>query len=150
MALAHNFFSRPYFRFRTSPRTHRQSAAVSGSPPAETGGLAGPGWQVTADPRLTVTVTPAAGVVTVVLAGELDLVSRPVLAEQLELIGRDKPARIVFDLAGTLFADLGSTRLLVCGGSAAAGQPPVLRRPGPGVRRILQLTGLDAYCEIEG
>jgi anti-anti-sigma regulatory factor len=75
----------------------------------------------------------------------------PFLAEQLTLVSRDKPGRLVFDLAGTGFMDCGSARLVAGAGEwLPEGRRPVIRRPGPAVRRILELTGLDAYCEIEG
>jgi anti-anti-sigma regulatory factor len=53
-------------------------------------------------------------------------------------------------LARTDFIDCGSARLIAAAGrSLPEGQRPVIRRPGPGVRRIFELTGLDALCEIE-
>jgi anti-anti-sigma regulatory factor len=46
--------------------------------------------------------------------------------------------------------DCGSARLIVAAGRwLPGGGRPVIRRPRPGVRRILELTGLDAECEIE-
>ena len=128
---------------------------MSGSPCPETDGVPGrpdaAAGQAHRDQRITVQVEAVAGVVTVFIVGELDLVTMPVLAARLEQILRDEPAQIVFDLAGTAFADIGSARLLVrAGRSGTAGRPPVIRHPRPGVRRILLLTGLDGYCEIEG
>ena len=96
------------------------------------------------DGRVTVEVDARAGTTTVVIKGELDPVTIPYLAEQLALIPQDSAGRLVFDLAGTSFMDCGSARLI-----AAAGQRPVIRRPAPAVLRVLQLTGLDARCEIE-
>jgi anti-anti-sigma factor len=104
--------------------------------------------QTCPDPRLTVKVEVTAGTTTVFICGELDLVTMPVLSQQLAPILAGSPGRLVFDLTGTTFADLGSARLLARAGSP--GRPPVIRHPRPGVRRILELTGLDAYCEIEG
>jgi anti-anti-sigma factor len=100
------------------------------------------------DKQVTIKVNAAAGTTTVVISGELDLVTMPALARELELIRREHPGRLVFDLAGTVFADIGSVRLLVKAGPD--GSPPVLCHPRPGLRRILELTGLDAYCEIQG
>ena len=100
--------------------------------------------------RVTIKVETRQGVTTVVVNGELDLVTRPYLTAQLALATRDRPGRIVFDLGGTLFMDCGSARLIVDAGRwLPDGGRPVIRRPGPGVRRILELTGLDAHCEIE-
>jgi anti-anti-sigma factor len=101
--------------------------------------------------RVTIEVKADAGTVTVVISGELDLVTMPFLTEQLTLISRAKPGRLVFDLARTEFMDCGSARLIAGAGQwLPGGRRPVIRHPGPGVRRLLELTGLDAYCEIEG
>ena len=103
------------------------------------------------DGRVTIEVEARPGVTTIVVKGELDLVTMPFLATQLALAVRDRPSRLVFDLAGTHFVDCGSARLIANSGHWLPGSPrPVIRRPGPGVRRILELTGLDAQCEIEG
>jgi anti-anti-sigma factor len=101
--------------------------------------------------QVTIEVQARPGTTTVVVRGELDLVTMPFLAEQLELALRDKPGRLVFDLTGTYFMDCGSARLVAeAGQRLPAGRRPVILRPGPAVRRILELTGLDAHCEIEG
>jgi len=100
--------------------------------------------------RVTIEMDARPGTTTVVIKGELDLVTMPYLAEQLALASRDGPARIVFDLAGTSFLDCGSARLIVrAGQDPAGGRRPVIRRPGPAVLRVLELTGLDASCEID-
>ena len=101
--------------------------------------------------RVTITVQAAPAAATVAISGELDLVTMPLLAEQLALLARDGPERLVFDLTGTGFLDCGSARLIA--GTARwlpAGRRPVIRHPAPGVRRVFELTGLDACCEIEG
>jgi anti-anti-sigma factor len=91
---------------------------------------------------ITIEVERVPGAATVVVRGELDLVTMPLLADQLALISRDKPERLVFDLAGTSFIDCGSARLIAGAGRwLPPGRPPVIRRPSPGVRRVLELTG---------
>jgi anti-anti-sigma factor len=88
--------------------------------------------------------------VTVAIIGELDLTTRPVLAERLLPILGTKPRRLVLDMAGTDFMDCGSARLIASAGWwLPDGARLVVRRPSRPVRRVLELTGLDAYCEIE-
>jgi anti-anti-sigma factor len=100
--------------------------------------------------RVTIEVETGPGVTTIVVKGELDLVTMPYLATRLTLALRDRPGRLVFDLSETHFMDCGSARLIVGAGQRLpGGGRPVIRRPGSGVRRVLELTGLDAHCEIE-
>jgi anti-anti-sigma factor len=102
------------------------------------------------DGRVSIEVETRPGVTTIVVKGELDLVTMPYLAARLSLAIRDRPGRLIFDLSGTHFMDCGSARLIAGAGPwLPAGSRPVIRRPEPGVRRILELTGLDAHCEIE-
>src|SRR6476619_4589731 len=108
-------------------------------------------WQCPASAgRVTIEVEARPGVTTIVVKGELDLVTMPYLATRLTLALRDRPGRLVFDLGGTHFMDCGSARLIAGAGQRLPGDGrPVIRRPAPGVRRVLELTGLDARCEIE-
>ena len=100
--------------------------------------------------RVTIEVETGPEVTTIVIKGELDLVTMPYLATRLTLVLRDRPGRLVFDLSGTHFMDCGSARLIAAAGQRLpGGGRPVIRRPGPGVRRVLELTGLEAHCEIE-
>jgi anti-sigma B factor antagonist len=125
-------------RRRSSPAGARLMSGPDGS--------AGP----VQDGRITIEVEARPGVTTIVVKGELDLVTMPYLATRLTLALRDRPGRLVFDLSGTHFMDCGSARLIAGAGQRLpGGGRPVIRRPGPGVRRVLELTGLDAHCEIE-
>ena len=118
------------------------SAAHENGPPDS----AGPAH----DDRVTIEVEARPGVTTIIVKGELDLVTMPYLATRLARALRDRPSRLVFDLSGTQFMDCGSARLIAGAGQRLpGGGRPVIRRPAPGVRRVLQLTGLDAHCEIE-
>ena len=102
------------------------------------------------DGRVTIEVEARLRVTTIVVKGELDLVTMPYLAARLTLALRDRPGRLVFDLSGTQFMDCGSARLIAGAGQRLpGGGRPVIRRPAPGVRRVLELTGLAAHCEIE-
>ena len=116
------------------------------SPAARENGPPGPAQ----DDRVTIEVETRPGVTTIAVKGELDLVTMPYLAARLALAIRDRPGRLVFDLSGTHFMDCGSARLIVGAGQRLpGGGRPVIRRPGPGVLRVFELTGLDAHCEIE-
>jgi anti-anti-sigma factor len=102
------------------------------------------------DGRVTIEVEARQGTTTIAVSGELDLVTMPFLTAQLALAVLDRPGRLVFDLSGTRFIDCGSARLITGAGQwLPGGGRPVIRRPGPGVRRMLELTGLDVHCEIE-
>jgi anti-sigma B factor antagonist len=91
------------------------------------------------------------GTTIVFVSGELDLVTIPLLCEHLTPILRGGTRRLVVDLSRTEFIDCGSARLIAGTGRwLPPGQRPVIRRPRPCVRRVFHLTGLDAYCEIEG
>ena len=88
---------------------------------------------------------------TVVITGELDLTTRPLLAERLGQALLATPRRLVLDMAGAGFLDCGSARLIAGAGRfLPTGGRLVIRHPSPPVRRVLELTGFDADCEIEG
>jgi anti-anti-sigma factor len=100
--------------------------------------------------RVAIEVEVSPGTTTVFISGELDLATMPFVSEQLTLVLENRPERLVLDLTRTGFLDCGSARMIVAAGrSLPAGRRPVIRHPSPGVRRILELTGLDAHCEIE-
>jgi anti-anti-sigma factor len=87
---------------------------------------------------------------TVLISGELDLVTMAFLTEQLTLIARRAPRQIVFDLARASFMDCGSARLIAAAGQLLPDRPrPVIRHARPVVRRIFELSGLDSLCELE-
>ena len=88
--------------------------------------------------------------VTVVIAGELDLVTRPVLAEHLALVVQRRPRLLILDMSGVDFLDCGSARLIASAGRFLPdGSRLVIRRPSRAVRRVVGLTGFAAGCEIE-
>lgn len=90
------------------------------------------------------------GPVTVVISGELDLLAVPSLAEHLDQILASSPAHLVFDLSRVSFIDCATARLIAGTEASLPGdQRPVLRRAAPRVRRVFELTGLDACCELE-
>jgi len=91
------------------------------------------------------------GIATLVLAGELDLLTMPVLSERLMPILAAKPLHLVFDMARVTFADCASARLIACAGRyLPAARAPVIKDPVPAVRRIFEVAGLADRCEITG
>jgi anti-anti-sigma factor len=101
------------------------------------------------EPPLGIEVATTAGTTTVVISGELDLTTMPLLARQLALIMEDRPQRLIFDMSGVCFIDCAAARL-IAGTSRflPEGHRPVIRRPGLVVRKLLELTGLAAHCEV--
>jgi anti-sigma B factor antagonist len=99
---------------------------------------------------LLVEVKRSQDTVTVVITGELDLTSRPELTEQLSLILPVRPRHLVLDMSGVGFMDCGSARLIA---SVRQSVLPdgrlIIRRPSLVVRRVLELTGFDAECDID-
>lgn len=137
----------PLLRLRT--RTFpglllRQHALTAALPPRDTGADTRGG-------RVEITVELSPGTTTVFIRGQLDLVTMPLLAEHLTTVLAVRPRRLVIDLTRTGFLDCGSARLIATASqSLPPGQRVVLRRPAPGVRRVFELTGLDANCDMEG
>jgi anti-sigma B factor antagonist len=159
--------------FRALPRPvlvavpSRRAAQVSGPHEPVTGGMGQPDSQGTnpglaaisrPDPRtlprrgrVAIEVSAGRDATTVVIGGELDLVTAPVLDEQLRLAVANKPARLVLDMAGTDFMDCGCARLIAAARSALPAKADlIIRQPSRGVRRVLELTGLDVYCQTPG
>jgi anti-sigma B factor antagonist len=89
------------------------------------------------------------GTITVVLSGDLDIVNRSWLARHLAEAMKQQPRRLVFDMAEISFADSAALRLIVRAGQLLPdGGRAVIHHPPPVVRRALQITGLDAHCDL--
>jgi anti-anti-sigma factor len=94
--------------------------------------------------------TAIAGTVTVVLRGEFDMTSRDLLAGYLAQITRTAPRRLVFEMAQVAYLDVASARLIAGTGRwLPVGVKPVIRRPSPIVRRVLEVSGVDVLCDLE-
>ncbi len=95
-------------------------------------------------------VTFSGQTATVLISGELDLVTMAFLTEQLRLIAQRTPRQIVFDLARAGFMDCGSARLIAGVGQLLPDRPrPVIRNARRPVRRVFELSGLDSLCQLE-
>ncbi|HEY2576748.1 MAG TPA: STAS domain-containing protein [Streptosporangiaceae bacterium] len=98
---------------------------------------------------MAVHVALTEGSVTITIAGELDPATTPSVAVQVAQVLDGLPERLVFDLRRVGFMDCAAARLIAgTGRYLPDGARPVILAPSPAVRRILELTGLDAYCEI--
>jgi anti-anti-sigma factor len=103
------------------------------------------------EPPVTVEADIRRGTATVVVSGELDLVTASFLGQRVAPILAERPQCLVLHLGGVSFIDCAAARLIVgTGRSLPVGRRPVIRSPSAAVRRILALTGLDAHCEVEG
>jgi anti-anti-sigma factor len=86
---------------------------------------------------------------TIVLSGDLDVNVAAALSRYLDRVLDQEPRRLVFDMSRVGFIDCATARLIAgTGRRLPGGTRPVIRRPGPVVRRVLHLTGLAADCEL--
>ena len=97
------------------------------------------------------TVDETDGCAVVSLCGELDLASAPELRACLESLLEGGAHSVVIDLEGLAFCDSTGISALVRAVNQArrGGRRLVLRRPRPGVRRVLEITGVTSVLEIE-
>ena len=87
--------------------------------------------------------------VIVVLRGELDVTVEGFLYGRLSRIREMRPSRLVFEMAQVTYLDCGSARLIAgTGGWLPPGVKPVVSRPSPVVRRVLEASGIGAFCEL--
>jgi anti-anti-sigma factor len=97
-----------------------------------------------------VSIDITAGTATAVISGELDVAGVPLLAQHLAQILDEKPQRLVLDMAQVGFMDCAAARTIASTGRCLPeGRRPVIRSPSSMVRRILELSGLDAHVEQE-
>ena len=87
--------------------------------------------------------------VTVVLCGELDVTVEGFMYGRLSRIREMRPRRLVFEMAQVTYLDCASARLIAGTGDwLPAGVKPVVSRPSPIVRRVLQASGIGALCDL--
>ena len=100
---------------------------------------------------LMIEVSVGPDLVTVTLGGDLDVTMAAPLRAQLARVVAARPGRLVFDLAQVGFIDCACARLIAgAGRSLPAGRRPAIHSASPMVRRVLDLSGLAALCEISG
>jgi anti-anti-sigma factor len=86
------------------------------------------------------------------LRGELDMLSAPVLARELDAAAARRPPRIVLDLRGLTFMDVSGLRAILDAARAARreGRGLVIANPMPHIVRLLELTAIDQSLEVLG
>lgn len=95
--------------------------------------------------------SPESDTPTVVVSGEVDMLTAPELAEFIDdLIGNNNPHSLMLDLTDMTFMDARGAGVIA---SARARLPDecgvILRHPKPIVRRVLEICELDGPCIIE-
>ena len=101
---------------------------------------------------LQINVAPAQdGVITIAVAGELDLATAPLIGATLRRLDSAQPLHVHLDLTGVSFCDaaglnafLAADRLL----RATSGRLTLIR-PSPQIRRVLTITQLDEVLAID-
>ena len=101
-------------------------------------------------PLLKISTRTLAGAVHLVVQGEIDLATTPVLVDRLELAGQADPALLVVDLGGVTFIDgAGLSALLGAARRArSAGRRFQIAHPSAAIRRLLELTAIDQSLEL--
>jgi anti-sigma B factor antagonist len=88
--------------------------------------------------------------VTVILAGELDCASAPVLSARLAELLAKRPQRLVLDLAQVEFMDCaGVSPIAKARQALPADRPVILRSPTRRVRQFLRMTHLEQLFTIQ-
>ncbi|MGW0481645.1 STAS domain-containing protein [Nonomuraea sp. NPDC003214] len=92
------------------------------------------------------TTTLRDGRVTVVVSGELDIATTPLLRARLREAAARGPGEVVLDLSGLTFADAAGLGALVSARlhAESAGTALVLAEVPASLARLLRITGLDA------
>ncbi|GIU88632.1 MAG: hypothetical protein KatS3mg009_3147 [Acidimicrobiia bacterium] len=88
----------------------------------------------------------------VVLAGELDLATRPAMQAVLGPAGRGEAVELVLDVSRLTFVDAGAVRSWcdLAGVLRGRGGGLVLRGASRVVRKVAELVGLDRVALVEG
>jgi anti-anti-sigma factor len=101
-------------------------------------------------PPTAVELDVSRGTATVTVSGELDALVMPTLSAYLVQVLSQPVQKLVFDVTGLDFLDCAAARMIVgTGRFLPPGGRPVIRGARPAVRRLLQVSGLDAHCDME-
>ncbi len=83
----------------------------------------------------------------ITLAGELDISTVPALRSAVEAATERRPETLTFEVAELSFMDSAGIAVLL--GAAAAVPTVRLRGASPGVRRLIELTGIAGVLRLE-
>jgi anti-anti-sigma factor len=102
------------------------------------------------EPDFRCGVVPAPGMVTVCVAGDVDMATAPDVREALQRAGESE-GDIVLDLARCTFLDSSGLAVIVEANrqTRAAGRRFALRAPGSRVMQLLDVTNLRDEIEVE-
>jgi anti-sigma B factor antagonist len=103
-------------------------------------------------PPFEVSCMHEAGEARLALHGELDMLSAPLLAHELESAARSRPEQIVLDLRDLSFMDVSGLRAILDAARSARrdGRSLVIANPMPHIIRLLELTAIDQSLEVLG
>jgi anti-sigma B factor antagonist len=89
--------------------------------------------------------------VVLALSGELDVISAPDLAEQLDALAAEACPRVLLELSGLTFVDSAGVSVLVKAKheAEANGRRLILRSPTEQVRQVFSVVGLADWLAYE-
>jgi anti-anti-sigma factor len=103
-------------------------------------------------PIMSLSLTNHTDVAAITISGELDLSTTPLFTELVvRVVARDRPDRVVVDMAGvTFFGATGLSALVLAHDTiAAAGGRLLLRAPSPATQKVLTITETDRFFELD-
>jgi anti-anti-sigma factor len=103
------------------------------------------------EPLLSLHLVGRGPVVLIEVGGEMDVSSVHLLTELVQHVTRDRPARLVLDMAKVSFFCTDGLRALLHARDTitAAGGQLVLRAPSPQTRRMLAITQTDHLFPVD-
>jgi len=92
----------------------------------------------------------AAGAMTVIAAGEVDLSTSPELGRTLDTAVAEATSLVDLDLGGVTFLDASGVSAILVAWNRAHREGIRLRlvRPTAFIRRVLKITGVSAVCDV--
>jgi anti-sigma B factor antagonist len=100
---------------------------------------------------LSITRTNDGGAVVLALSGELDVITAPDLALQLDELAAEACPRVLLELSGLSFVDSAGVSVLVKARHAAeaTGRRLILRNPTEQVHQVFSVLGLAGWLALD-